>query len=65
MVKFHWSTQHVVLSRQMDERVKGWIKNKLESLGLNLNEDMKKVVNLRTGSFDFLGFSFPLYRKEG
>jgi len=51
----------VVLARYQGSRISGFIETKIESwLGLELNRDKTKVVDLRTAgsSLDFLGYTF-------
>jgi RNA-directed DNA polymerase len=51
----------VVMSRYTGSRIRDFVESKIETwLGLELNRDKTKVVNLRQpgGSLDFLGFTF-------
>jgi len=56
-----YADDFVVLARYQSERLKGWIGDKLESwMGLELNREKTRVVNLKEGgeTLDFLGFTF-------
>jgi RNA-directed DNA polymerase len=56
-----YADDFVVLARHQGSRIRGFIETKIESwLGLELNRDKTKVVDLRTvgSSLDFLGYTF-------
>ena len=56
-----WADDLVVLARYQGSRISGFIETKIESwLGLELNRDKTKVVDLLTAgsSLDFLGYTF-------
>jgi RNA-directed DNA polymerase len=49
----------VVLARQQNERLRDYIEGKLERwLGLELNREKTRVVNVREERLDFLGYTF-------
>ena len=56
-----YADDFVVLASYQSSRLKGWIEEKIETwLGLEINRDKTRVVNLRTekASLDFLGYTF-------
>jgi RNA-directed DNA polymerase len=56
-----YADDFMVLSRYQGSRIRGFIESKIESwLGLELNRDKTKVVDLRQpgSSMDFLGYTF-------
>ena len=56
-----YADDFVVLARYQGSRLMGWVESKLEGwLGLEINRDKTRVVNLREkgASLDFLGFTF-------
>jgi RNA-directed DNA polymerase len=60
-----YADDFVVLAREMDDSLKGWIEGKLEGwLGLRINREKTRVVNLRLQKthLDFLGYTFRLGR---
>ena len=66
-----YADDFVVLARYQGPRLQGWIEEKIEKwLGLEINRDKTRVVNLREekASLDFLGYTFrwdrDLYGRE-
>jgi len=56
-----YADDFVILARYQGERLRGYIESKIETwLGLKLNREKTKVVNLRRSgsSMDFLGYTF-------
>lgn len=54
-----YADDFVVLARYQSEQLRKYIEEKLEKwLGLELNREKTRVVNVREQSLDFLGFSF-------
>lgn len=56
-----YADDFVVMSRYTGSRIHGFVESKIETwLGLELNRDKTKVINLRQpgASLDFLGFTF-------
>jgi RNA-directed DNA polymerase len=54
-----YADDFVVLARYQSERLRQQIEDKLEKwLGLELNREKTRVVNVREGSLDFLGYTF-------
>lgn len=54
-----YADDFVVLARCQSQQLRQYIEDKLEKwLGLELNRDKTRVVNVRESSLDFLGYSF-------
>jgi RNA-directed DNA polymerase len=54
-----YADDFVVLARHQSERLRNYIEGKLETwLGLELNREKTRVVNVREQSLDFLGYTF-------
>lgn len=62
-----YADDFVILMRGGVERTRKKVKQMLEGLALNLNEDKTQVLDARQKNFDFLGFSFgrPRSAKSG
>lgn len=61
-ILIRYADDFIVLSKQLDEGVKGWINHKVETMGLVLHPKKTKQVNVRIESFTFLGFRFSYQR---
>lgn len=61
-ILIRYADDFIVLSKQLDEGVKGWIKRKLEVLELTLHPVKTRQMNVRRESFTFLGFKFSYQR---
>ncbi|MFQ5752689.1 MAG: group II intron reverse transcriptase/maturase, partial [bacterium] len=61
-ILIRYADDFIVLSKKMDERVKGWIDNKMRELGLTLNSEKTSRIDIRSGAFEFLGFRFGYQR---
>jgi RNA-directed DNA polymerase len=60
-----YADDYVVLARYQTPRLVGWIEEKIERwLGLEINRDKTRVVNLKEekASLDFLGYTFRWHR---
>ncbi|PJB47886.1 MAG: hypothetical protein CO108_03320 [Deltaproteobacteria bacterium CG_4_9_14_3_um_filter_63_12] len=59
-----YADDFVVMARYQGDRLVKWIEETLENrMGLTINRDKTKVVNLRKGArLDFLGYSFQYHR---
>ena len=59
-MRFFGATYLVVLARYQGPRLQGWIEEKIEWLGLEVNRDKTRVVDLREekASPDFPGYTF-------
>lgn len=60
-----YADDFVVLARYQGDKLSGWIESKLEGwMGLEINRDKTRVVNLRREGeeLDFLGYTFRYYR---
>jgi len=66
-----YADDFVVLARHQTPKLRGWIEEKIEWLGLEINRDKTRVVDLREekASLDFLGYTFrwdrDLYGRDG
>jgi RNA-directed DNA polymerase len=66
-----YADDFVVLARYQTTKLRGWIEEKIEWLGLEINRDKTRVVNLREdkASLDFLGYTYrwdrDLYGRGG
>jgi len=61
-ILIRYADDFIVLSKQLDAGVKGWIKRTVERMGLALHPEKTRQVNVRKGFFTFLGFKFSYQR---
>lgn len=61
-ILIRYADDFIVLGKQLDSGVKGWIQQKVEALELTLHPVKTRQINVRRESFTYLGFKFSYQR---